>query len=137
VAELSTYTKVVVYGLIVFAVGSVFMPNFRNGVRTNTQAVKALSNAKAIGFCCKSYAIDHGGNYPPSLEALVPTYLSDRRSLASPLMPSAPVGYIYYPGLRDTSQSNSALIEDKYAPAILHGRLIVYADDSALIDFGR
>jgi hypothetical protein len=89
---------------------------------------RSLENGKTLGFCCKEYAIDHGGNYPPSLDVLVPHYLPDRIYLASPLMPGEPVGYIYFPGLKDTSPADAVLLKDKFDPAI-----VIHADDSAAI----
>ena len=101
-----------VIGIAVLA--SIALPIFSSVVLKRTQ-IQALSNMKVLGFACRSYASDHAGNYPPSLDALFPKYLPDRSILASPLMPSEPAGYIYTPGLKDTSPSNTVLIEAKFA----------------------
>jgi hypothetical protein len=99
----------------------------------NAVELKSESNAKQLCIACKIYAIDHDGYYPPSLDALFPTYIADRAALASPLKPGDPVGYKYTRGLTDTSPSGIVLIEDKFAPSLKHVRIVVYTDDSAKI----
>jgi len=94
---------------------------------------KSLSKAKQIYICCRVYASDNGGNYPPSLDVLFPTYLSDRSILVSPIAPGEPVGYKYTPGLTLSSATNTVLIEDKFAPSLKHERIVVYVDDHAEI----
>ncbi len=103
---------------------AIFLPTLRRRATENA----ALFNGKTLGLCCKQYAIDHDGNYPPSLEVLVPKYLPDRIYLASPLRPSEPIGYTYFPGLKDTSPSDAILLKDKF-----DSRIVIYADDSAKI----
>ena len=116
---------------IIAVLASIALPAF-TGVRDKAIETKSLSNAKFLGLACKQYAVDHGGSYPPSLDALYPTYVQNRAGFASPLMPSQPVGYNYAPGLADYSPTNSVLIEDKFAPA-KHVRIVVFVDDSARI----
>ncbi len=103
---------------------AIFLPTLRRRATENA----ALFNGQTLGLCCKQYAIDHDGNYPPSLEVLVPKYLPDRIYLASPLRPSEPIGYTYFPGLKDTSPSDAILLKDKF-----DSRIVIYADDSAKI----
>ncbi len=92
---------------------------------------KSMNNAKTLGFACKMYATDHGGKYPPSLDDLIPTYLPNRSFLASPLAPDQPDGYIYNPGLTDTSPSDTILLKDKYSESRKHAQIAVRVDDSA------
>ena len=87
---------------------------------------RSLSNANQIGIACKAYAIDHDGNFPPSLDALSP-YLQ-KRFLISPFNPADPVGYRLTPGLKDKPPYDAILIEDKFVPPVKHERIIVYAD---------
>jgi hypothetical protein len=94
-----------------------------------TPEQQSMSNAKQIVFACKVYAVDHNGNYPPYLDALFPTYLTDRKALISPLMPLMQVGYDYTPGFQDTSPPNLIVLEDKFAPKLKHIRIVVYTDD--------
>jgi hypothetical protein len=78
------------------------------------------------------YAIDHSGNYPPSLDSLVPDYLPDRASLASPLKPSEPLGYIYFPGLNGTSPPDAIVLKDKF-----DDRIVIHRDDGARINLAQ
>ena len=134
-AELSTYTKASVVVLIILAIVSVVIPN-GSGVREATDITKALSNARQIGLACKNYADDHGGNFPPSLDALFPTYLDpgSRFLLASKFNPGEPMGYIYTPPKPgNPAPANPIIIEDKFAPQVKHVRIVVHADDSAQV----
>jgi len=96
--------------------------------KLRTAEAAAMSNAKMLGLGCMQYSIDHGGNYPPSLDALVPKYLPGGASLASPLMPNEPTGYIYFPGLTDASPPDAVLIQDKF-----DRQIVIHRDDSAKI----
>lgn len=93
-------------------------------------AMNSLAHVEQIVLACKEYAIDNDGNFPPSLDALFPTYFSkkERAFLVSPLNPADPVGYIYTPGLKDAPPSDTIVIEDKFAPSIIHKRIVVYKD---------
>jgi len=103
-----------------------------SGAHQKTAEAKSLSNAKQLCLACKNYAIDNGGNFPPSLDALFPTYLTNRSVLASPLMPGQPLGYAYTPGLKVTDAANTVIIEDTFAP-LKHVRIVAYVDGSACI----
>jgi Zn-dependent protease with chaperone function len=116
---------------IVALLASIALPAF-NGVRDKAIETKALSNAKMLGLACKQYAVDHDGNFPPSLGALYPTYVQNKAEFASPLNPSQPLGYNYAPGLGDYSPAETPLLEDRFAPE-KHVRIVVFVDDSARI----
>jgi hypothetical protein len=111
---------------------SIAVPAFTT-VAVKTLETRSMNHAKQIGFACREYATDHAGNYPPSLNALVPEYLPDRDILRSPLNPSDPVGYVYTPGLRDDSPGDAVLLVDKFAPDLKHERIVIHADDSAAV----
>jgi hypothetical protein len=88
-----------------------------------------LSTAKQIGTACRLYAVDNDGKFPPNLEALVPDYLPDAKSLVSPFAPNEPIGYNYTAGLTDTSRPDLDLLEDKFSAA--EGvRVVVRVDTS-------
>lgn len=123
--------------VIVVAIGCAFFLGmmlmfFKSKPGTDTPMVKSLYNAKAICVACRKYALDHGGTFPPSLDALFPTYLTDRAQLTSPLMPSEPDGYTYKAGLKAPVATDTVLIEDRFAP-LSHHRVVSYADGSARI----
>ncbi len=93
---------------------------------------KSLGNARNICLACRQYAREHGGVFPPTLDVLFPKYLPDRSVLVSQLDPSEPVGYTYtFPGVGKTDSPDTIVLEDKFAPALTHNRLVVYANGSA------
>jgi len=59
---------------------------------------ESVANAKIIVAACKVYATDHQGAFPGTLEDLVPKYVPEFATLASPLSPSESVGYDYFGG---------------------------------------
>ena len=80
-----------------------------------------------------AYANDHDGNFPPSLDALFPGYASNQSLLVSPFKPEEPMGYIYTAGLKNTAAAGLVLIEDKFAPALNHQRIVVYVDGNRAV----
>jgi hypothetical protein len=108
---------------------AIALPAF-NAVQVRAKEMKSLNNEKMLALACRQYAIDNGGGFPPSLEALFPKYISERAVLVSPLMPGDADGYTYTPGLRDDDRSDTVLIEDKYGPA-KHVKIVVHVDASA------
>jgi hypothetical protein len=79
---------------------------------------------------CWQYGQKHGGDFPPSLDALVPEY-AQASDLKSPLNPRDPEGYLYTPGFRyppDPGTGNSIVIEDKFGPSVMHERIMIHAD---------
>ncbi len=113
---------------IVIAASAVLVAIFIPAQKLGTTEAAAMSNAKMLGLGCMQYSINHGGNYPPSLDALAPDYLPSGASLTSPLMPSNPIGYTYHPGLTDTSPADAILLEDKF-----DSRIVIRRDDSSKI----
>jgi hypothetical protein len=95
-------------------------------------ATKSLAQEKQIALACKLYAADHSGNFPPSLQALLPKYLPDNHLFASPFAPHEPLGYTYHTGLTDASPAETVLLEDKFSPAS-DQRVVVHADVSGEI----
>ena len=123
-------TAVVIIALPAFAVWD-FSNAFRHNGMVMSSESKSLNNAKLLGLACNTYAIDHDGNFPPSLDALYPTYLKDRHFLISPYAPSEPIGYEYTPGLTETSPPNTIFIEDKFVPISKHKRIVACVDISS------
>jgi hypothetical protein len=91
-------------------------------------ATRSDEIAKILGYCCEQYAIDHGGNYPPNLEVLVPIYLADI-PFQEPFKAEELNRYKYHAGLKNTSPPDSILIE--YDSGDYH--LVVYSDDSTKV----
>jgi hypothetical protein len=96
--------------------------------------VKSLTNARKICLACRDYSRAHAGNFPPTFDTLFPQYLQDRGMLASPLSPGDAVGYTYMPPpVAKVDSPDTIVIEDKYAPALMGHRVVVYANGSARI----
>jgi hypothetical protein len=91
----------------------------------------SLSHGQRIALACRTYALDHGGNYPPSLGILFPKYLKDRAVLISPFQPHESVGYRYTTGLTVGSPSDTVIVEDKFRTRDGHDRLVVHVDGTA------
>ncbi len=103
--------------LVLFPVGiaaGTALPVF-NKVQEKGKATKSLAQAKQIALACKLYAGDNDGKFPPSLDALVPTYLADKKLFASPYLPAEPMGYLYHPGLTESSPADTVLLEDQFS----------------------
>jgi len=130
-AQISTLQKYTLIAMVAFAGIFVFWM-VGSGTSPKSPVTKSLMNAKKICVACRRYAFDHDGTFPPSLDALIPTYLPDRSVLASPLMPSEPVGYTYTPPSKNIGAVNAIVIEDKFAP-LQHLRIVSYLDGSARV----
>ena len=125
----SRWKRVTLVIVIAAILASMALPIFNTDNR-RPPGLRSLNKAKGIYRSCNAYAIDNGGNFPPSLDSLFPDYLSDREVLISPFMPGEPVGYIYTSGLKHTSPAGTPIIEDKFALSKGHFRVVVYADGS-------
>ncbi len=101
-----------------------------NSVSEKGKATKSLAKAKQIGLACKLYASDNDGKFPPTLDVLVPTYMSDKKLFASPFAPDEPMGYTYHPGLLDSASPEMILLEDKFAPDAAQQKIVVHVDGS-------
>jgi hypothetical protein len=106
----------------------VALPAFSKA-RDHAKATRSLTQAKQIGLGCKMYAADNDGKFPPTLDALVPQYVSDSKTFISPFAPEVPIGYDYTTGLTEESAPDTVLIEDKFASRE-HQRVIVHVDMS-------
>ena len=118
--------------MLVF-LGVMMMPPGK-AARLRTDEGKSLVNARKLCLACWDYSREHGGTFPPTLDALIPKYLQDRSQLASPLSPDSPDGYTYTAPTPDRDDSpDTVVIEDKFSPTITHNRLVVYANASAKV----
>lgn len=111
---------------IVALMASIALPAF-TAASEKASETKSLMNEKQICIACMSYANDNDARFPASLEALFPTYLSDRSILSSPLMPGTPDGYDYTPGLKDTASPDTILLEDQFGH-FKHVRIVTYVN---------
>ncbi len=107
-----------------------------NPPQNDGKAAKSLSFAKQIALACKIYAADNDGAFPPTLDALVPSYFSAdnlKKMLVSAFAPNEPVGFTYHPGLTDASDPKAILLEDKFAPTASGQKIVVYVDGTGEI----
>lgn len=119
-------------GFVALVLGLCAIEAFK-GLQTEAIEVLSLNHARTIAIACRLYALDHGGIYPPDLDALFPKYLKDRGVLVSPYQRHDPVGYIYTVGVTTDSPPDTILLEDKFKPRNGHDRVIVEVDSSARI----
>jgi hypothetical protein len=99
-------------------------------VQVRAKETQSLSNAKQIALACQLYALENKGNFPQTLEELVPVYLPDRKTLVCPLSgPTVPIGYEYFGG-KQTDPPETVLLASK---ALSKGkrRVIAHTDASA------
>jgi hypothetical protein len=109
----------------------VFLATLESHFGASDLVTKSLRNGKTVALACKQYASEHGGDFPPSLDSLCPKYLN-RKALISPLNPSEPFGYTYFPGQRKTDKPEAVLFEDKFAPALFHCDILFFTDAGGL-----
>ena len=101
-------------------------------VQTRGLETRALSNAKQIATGCKLYAMDNKGDFPPTLEALVPDYIGDRSVFICPFDRSEPMGYILYPS-KETDPATKVLLVSK-SMSKRKRRVVVHVDLTANIE---
>ena len=124
------YLGICVFVLAVLA--GIALPVF-NAVQDKGLAVRGLAEAKQIGLACKLYAGDHQGDFPPTLDDLVPKYLPDKHLLVCPLGKGHPEsGYDYFGG--KTSDPNSKVLLSSKATTRNHQRIVVHIDDSVALE---
>ncbi len=123
-----------IIGYIVLAIGGLSflaglaLPVF-GAVQEKAKLTQSLSNGRQIAIGCRAYATDHGGEFPKTLDELVPKYLPDAKLLTSPVSgPSVPIGFEYYGG-KDSDPGSKVLLVSK---AAVRGkqRVVIHADSS-------
>ena len=100
-----------------------------NAVQEKGKATKSEAQAKQIVLACKLYASDNDGKFPPTLDALTPTYC-DPKVFISPFAPDEAMGYTYTPGLTEKSPVGTVVVEDKFSGKE-HQRVVAHVDGSA------
>jgi hypothetical protein len=120
--------------ILVVLIGSVIFLLIMRQSKPGSAEVKSMTAARNICLACRQYSRQHDGVFPPSLDTLFPTYMQDRSKLVSPLNPSEPIGYTYTPPpAARTDSPDTVALEDKFAPTLLHKRIVAYANGSARI----
>lgn len=109
------------------------LPVFKS-VQDRGNAIKCLAQAKQIVVACKVYAAENNGNYPDTLDQLIPKYLPDNKLFVCPMMKGSDqtaMGYDYYGG-KNTDPPNKVVLVSKGA-MINHKRVVIYSDGSGLL----
>jgi hypothetical protein len=119
--------------IIPFLAG-VTLPVFTE-VQLRGKQTRSLMIAREIFVTCKSYATDHDGAFPDTLDALVPNYVPDRTAFICPLSgPSVPIGYDYFGGRVDDPPENLLLVSKSVDRR--GRRIVVHVDGSGAIEKG-
>ncbi len=71
----------------------------------------ALNQVKSLVFACRAYAADHDRAYPPSLDALHPSYIDDERLFYALDKQGNRIPIIYHPDRKATDDPRALLIE--------------------------
>ena len=116
---------------IIAILAGIALPVFSE-VQIRGLETKALSNGKQIATACKIYAMDNKGNFPPTLEALVPDYISERSVFICPFDPAEPFGYTFYPGKETDPATNVLLVSKSLSKR--KRRVVVHVDGTGNIE---
>jgi hypothetical protein len=116
-------------GLFFSAMAASAAPAFETA-REKAQTTRAETNARQIGIACISYASEHNGKFPATLQELVPDFLPEASTLKSPFNASEAVGYNYTPGLTTSSPADATLLSDRFSAQSVHQRVVVHVDGS-------
>ena len=122
------YLSLVFYGVVIlWLIFGLALPFF-HWVDTEGRPRDTIVEAKQIGLACKMYAEDNDGNFPKTLDQLVPAYLHDKRLFVCPLdSTGAPMGYEYFGGT-ENDDPNKILLQSK-ATTSDGRRMVVYVDN--------
>jgi Domain of unknown function (DUF4190)/GYF domain 2 len=112
--------------IVVLFLGALAIPAF-SAARDRALATQCLSNARQIALACRMYAMDHGGNYPATLNQLVPDYVPDTHLFTCPITKdSTIIGYEYFGG-KDSDPPTKILLMSK-AKTRDGKRIVIYSD---------
>ncbi len=101
--------------LVIVAVAILFIvvarrPEFKQAMSTGVQIAQCQQNMREIHAAIERYRQRNGGEYPQSLNDLVPRYLPDAGKLKCPADASGkPVSYRYFPLKKDSPETSPLL----------------------------
>ncbi|MGC8785696.1 MAG: hypothetical protein ACP5RN_15095 [Armatimonadota bacterium] len=100
----------VVVGLAILFIYAVRRPEFKQAMSTGVQIAQCQQNMQAIHAAIERYRQRNKGEYPKSLNDLVPRYLPDAGKLKCPADVSGePVSYRYFPLKKDSPETSPLL----------------------------
>lgn len=87
------------------------------------QSGEQMKTVKQLVLACYTYASEHKGVFPETLHQLFPVYLDDVSLLVAGAEENGTsVGYLYFPGLSNTSHSKALLVA---SPFVFEGTRVV------------
>ncbi len=113
-----------------FALGSAMMMPAMFRARGAAREAVCKNNLKQIGLAMAIYANDFEDRFPPTLDDLVPLYVTERMLFQCPSDPSDDpdyVGYVYVPGFRVGVDATTMVLFDKKGNHA-EGRNVLFAD---------
>lgn len=117
--------------LILYLIGilaGVALPAFGTA-QAAARETMCVAQARQVALACRMYASDNDGKFPPRLEDLTPTYLSDEKILLCPLKKDGEgSGYEYFGG-KDTDPGEKVLLRSRDRSS--RGRRIVARVDQS------
>ncbi|MFH1305455.1 MAG: type II secretion system protein [Candidatus Omnitrophota bacterium] len=105
-----------VFGIVI-VIGALMLPLVRYSYG-RTERTACTNNLRQVGLALYIYAVEHEGNFPPSLKTLYDEqYIGDRRLMDCPAnkalgTPEAP-DYVYVSGETVRADSMNTLMRDK------------------------
>lgn len=117
-----------IVGIFVSAIGAAVVLPAYVGVQDRVELNRELVELRQIGMACRAFAIDSDGDFPTSLDDLVPDYVSDPSLLDFAVPGETPKQWRYRPGF----STDEARIEPvAISPYPVRGRyLVLYSDTS-------
>jgi hypothetical protein len=100
---------------------------FKQQVTSGVQAFAAVASATQIHASCMAYAAANDGKFPPTLEALVPTYLSDAEDLQTKVGDNDERGGFQYFG-GATSDAPDRVLFQSWGTLPSGQRVVAYVD---------
>jgi hypothetical protein len=108
-------------------------PTIFTEVQDRKQAEKCLNEGHQIAVACQRYATNHQGNFPPTLDQLVPEYLPDKHIFECQLRKNQPpTGYNYFGG-KNTDSPYKILLSSK-ATTRTDRSIVITCDGECTID---
>jgi prepilin-type processing-associated H-X9-DG protein len=95
--------------------------------REEARKSACLGNLKQIGLAMAIYANDHDDNYPPTLNDLMPKYLTDEGLFHCPSDRSDKPSYLYVPGFTAKDRAMAMVVIER-GGIHAHGRHVLFVD---------
>ena len=98
--------------------------------KSKAQRISAVNNLKQIGLAAKTWSLDNGNAFPPTVEAMKNELGSDKVMVD----PNTGQRFVYI-GTGKTEDNPEAILA--YSPSDVNGRAVLFADGSVQILNGK